>query len=162
MRAAGATAARDALHSLAAAARFARRPSVAGGRIAGTMARRAEARAMATNKPSRMPLPEKWVAAANKEIKSDDADTKLLWHTAEGITIKPVYTRKDIEGEGIDEEELPGEFPFTRGPRTTMYTHKPWTVRQYAGFRRESLPILTPLLVAPNGLRQIRGNEEQI
>ena len=117
---------------------------------------------MATNKPSRMPLPEKWVAAANKEIKSDDADTKLLWHTAEGITIKPVYTRKDIEGEGIDEEELPGEFPFTRGPRTTMYTHKPWTVRQYAGFRRESLPILTPLLVAPNGLRQIRGNEEQI
>ena len=46
------------------------------------------ARGMATNKPSTHPLPESWVKAANKEIKADDADTKLLWHTAEGITIK--------------------------------------------------------------------------
>eukprot|EP00964_Phaeocystis_antarctica_P080916 scaffold50552_cov61-Phaeocystis_antarctica.AAC.2 len=31
-------------------------------------------------------------------------------------------------------EEEPGEFPYTRGPYATMYTHRPWTVRQYAGF----------------------------
>ena len=32
------------------------------------------------------------------------------------------------------EAELPGEFPFRRGPYATMYTHRPWTIRQYAGF----------------------------
>jgi methylmalonyl-CoA mutase N-terminal domain/subunit len=31
-------------------------------------------------------------------------------------------------------DELPGKFPFTRGPKATMYTVRPWTVRQYAGF----------------------------
>jgi methylmalonyl-CoA mutase len=29
---------------------------------------------------------------------------------------------------------LPGEFPFTRGPYKTMYVQRPWTIRQYAGF----------------------------
>jgi len=32
------------------------------------------------------------------------------------------------------EHELPGKFPFTRGPYPTMYTQRPWTIRQYAGF----------------------------
>lgn len=31
-------------------------------------------------------------------------------------------------------EELPGVKPFTRGPYPTMYTYRPWTIRQYAGF----------------------------
>ena len=31
-------------------------------------------------------------------------------------------------------DELPGKFPFTRGPYPTMYTNRPWTIRQYAGF----------------------------
>lgn len=30
--------------------------------------------------------------------------------------------------------ELPGKFPFTRGPYPTMYSQRPWTIRQYAGF----------------------------
>ena len=33
-----------------------------------------------------------------------------------------------------DDETLPGFFPFTRGVRATMYSNRPWTVRQYAGF----------------------------
>jgi methylmalonyl-CoA mutase len=33
-----------------------------------------------------------------------------------------------------EEEALPGKYPFKRGPYSTMYTHRPWTVRQYAGF----------------------------
>ena len=32
------------------------------------------------------------------------------------------------------EHELPGKFPFTRGPYPTMYSQRPWTIRQYAGF----------------------------
>jgi len=47
-----------------------------------------------------------------------------------GIELKPVYTADDAGGE----LELPGEFPFTRGPYRDMYRGRPWTIRQYAGF----------------------------
>jgi len=50
--------------------------------------------------------------------------------TDSGIEIKPVYTADDAP----DELELPGEFPFTRGPYKDMYRGRPWTIRQYAGF----------------------------
>jgi methylmalonyl-CoA mutase, N-terminal domain len=50
--------------------------------------------------------------------------------TDSGIEIKPVYTAADVAGE----LELPGEFPFTRGPYPDMYRGRPWTIRQYAGF----------------------------
>jgi methylmalonyl-CoA mutase len=32
------------------------------------------------------------------------------------------------------EKELPGKFPYTRGPYPTMYAQRPWTIRQYSGF----------------------------
>jgi len=32
------------------------------------------------------------------------------------------------------EHELPGKYPYTRGPYPTMYAQRPWTIRQYAGF----------------------------
>jgi methylmalonyl-CoA mutase N-terminal domain/subunit len=51
--------------------------------------------------------------------------------TDSGIPIKPVYTEEDVEGLEL---ELPGEFPFTRGPYPDMYRGRPWTIRQYAGF----------------------------
>jgi methylmalonyl-CoA mutase, N-terminal domain len=51
--------------------------------------------------------------------------------TDSGIEVKPVYTAKDVPG---DELELPGEFPFTRGPYRDMYRGRPWTIRQYAGY----------------------------
>src|SRR5438876_1730037 len=50
--------------------------------------------------------------------------------TDSGIEIEPVYTADDAERE----LELPGEFPFTRGPYPDMYRGRPWTIRQYAGF----------------------------
>src|SRR6266571_5496823 len=50
--------------------------------------------------------------------------------TDSGIEIKPVYTA----GDAHNELELPGEFPFTRGPYRDMYRGRPWTIRQYAGF----------------------------
>jgi methylmalonyl-CoA mutase N-terminal domain/subunit len=50
--------------------------------------------------------------------------------TDSGIEIKPVYTAADAD----HELELPGEFPFTRGPYPDMYRGRPWTIRQYAGF----------------------------
>jgi methylmalonyl-CoA mutase, N-terminal domain len=50
--------------------------------------------------------------------------------TESGIEIKPVYTAADAQSE----LELPGEFPYTRGPYPDMYRGRPWTMRQYAGF----------------------------
>ncbi|HEK19473.1 MULTISPECIES: acyl-CoA mutase large subunit family protein [unclassified Mucilaginibacter] len=54
------------------------------------------------------------------------ADKKFT--TTSGITFKEVYT----EPSGMN--ELPGEFPYTRGIQKDMYRGKPWTMRQYAGF----------------------------
>jgi len=73
-----------------------------------------------------------WTAAASKDLKGADPAT-LTWVTPEGIPVKPLYTAADLEElENVD--TLPGFAPFMRGPRATMYTGRPWTVRQYAGF----------------------------
>jgi methylmalonyl-CoA mutase N-terminal domain/subunit len=50
--------------------------------------------------------------------------------TDSGIEIKPVYTAADAD----EAPELPGEYPYTRGPHPDMYRGRPWTIRQYAGF----------------------------
>jgi methylmalonyl-CoA mutase len=53
--------------------------------------------------------------------------------TAEQIRLRAEYGPADLEGVG-HMGSLPGIAPFVRGPYATMYTLKPWTVRQYAGF----------------------------
>ncbi|CAI2348787.1 unnamed protein product [Caenorhabditis sp. 36 PRJEB53466] len=82
---------------------------------------------------TRFPIDEKWAAMAKKAMKGREADT-LTWNTPEGIPIKPLYLRADRECDASRNVELPGQFPFTRGPYPTMYTQRPWTIRQYAGF----------------------------
>jgi methylmalonyl-CoA mutase len=47
--------------------------------------------------------------------------------------MKKLYTAEDLEKIGY-RESVPGKEPFTRGPYPTMYTERPWTIRQYAGF----------------------------
>ncbi|MDP8913560.1 MAG: methylmalonyl-CoA mutase, partial [Pseudomonadota bacterium] len=68
-----------------------------------------------------------WKAAAAREVKGKD----LIWHTPEGIAVKPLYTAEDTAD--LD-PGFPGFAPFTRGPYASMYTGRPWTIRQYAGF----------------------------
>ncbi|HEY6728593.1 MAG TPA: methylmalonyl-CoA mutase [Polyangiaceae bacterium] len=53
--------------------------------------------------------------------------------TPEGVALKPLYTRADLEGLEFA-ESCPGAPPFVRGPYASMYLGRPWTVRQYAGF----------------------------
>ena len=48
------------------------------------------------------------------------------------MLIKPLYTQEDWKP--AEKVEIPGVFPYTRGPYATMYSHRPWTIRQYAGF----------------------------
>ncbi len=55
------------------------------------------------------------------------------WKTPEQIDVKPAYGRKDLEGmEHLN--YAAGIAPFLRGPYSTMYVMRPWTIRQYAGF----------------------------
>lgn len=75
-------------------------------------------------------LHTEWAALAKKQLKGKNPED-LIWRTPEGIDIKPVYTQADSKGRA---DELPGVFPYTRGPYPTMYTYRPWTIRQYAGF----------------------------
>lgn len=54
-------------------------------------------------------------------------------YTDSGIEIKELYTKKDISVSEFN-NEMPGEFPYTRGVQPDMYRGKLWTMRQYAGF----------------------------
>ena len=67
--------------------------------------------------------PQKAVASTNEEV----------WNTPEGIPVKKHFSEEDIK----DAEHLnfvAGLPPYTRGPYSTMYVTRPWTIRQYAGF----------------------------
>ena len=75
----------------------------------------------------------KWQKSFERETKIDLNEASS--DTDEGIEIKPVYTKADIENLSfVDNESLPGQLPYTRGPKASMYTNRPWTIRQYAGF----------------------------
>lgn len=57
----------------------------------------------------------------------------FIWETMEKIPVKPLYTKNDLEN--LDHKDyFSGLPPFLRGPYSTMYVQRPWTVRQYAGF----------------------------
>ena len=75
---------------------------------------------------------ELWTRLARAELRDKDPET-LVWHTPEGLDVRPLYTRKDVEGLDFA-DSIPGDFPFVRGPKATMYAGRPWTIRQYAGF----------------------------
>ncbi len=74
-------------------------------------------------------IPDTWLQLAQKELEGSVLD--LTTTTADGLTLAPLYVA------GAEKENapgLPGMAPFTRGVRATMYTKRPWTIRQYAGF----------------------------
>ncbi len=73
-----------------------------------------------------------WQKAAAKSAPGGSVDA-LTWNTPEGIAVKPLYTKADVQGLSFS-DTLPGFEPFLRGPQATMYAVRPWTIRQYAGF----------------------------
>ena len=73
-----------------------------------------------------------WAKLAEKELRGRPL-SDLTWNTLEGIDVQPLYTAEDIVG--LDHlDGIPGQAPFTRGVKATMYAGRPWTIRQYAGF----------------------------
>ena len=73
-----------------------------------------------------------WQKLAEKELRGKSVK-ELDWVTLEGIEVKPVYSEEDIKGlEHLG--NLPGFEPYVRGVKATMYSGRPWTIRQYAGY----------------------------
>ncbi len=68
----------------------------------------------------------------NSEVRNTKYEVKTF-HTAENIELKSIYSKEDVEGlEHLD--FAAGFAPNLRGPHSTMYVRRPWTIRQYAGF----------------------------
>ncbi len=74
---------------------------------------------------------KEWEEKFREETGKDVSE--FIWNTMEKIKVKPIYTSEDTaEFEHLD--YWSGLPPFLRGPYSSMYVTRPWTVRQYAGF----------------------------
>jgi len=73
-----------------------------------------------------------WAALVEKQSKGLKPED-FTWHTPEDIPLKALYTAEDLEGLEYT-NTLPGMSPYIRGPQSTMYAGRRWTIRQYAGF----------------------------
>ncbi|MCA9756439.1 MAG: methylmalonyl-CoA mutase [Candidatus Eisenbacteria bacterium] len=70
-------------------------------------------------------------SARSSEVTSPS--TTSIWETPEGIDVRSLYRPDDLTALG-HLGTMPGFAPYLRGPYTTMYVRRPWTIRQYAGF----------------------------
>ena len=97
------------------------------------------------------------------------SDKQQSWIAPEKIKIKPIYTDGDLQ-DVHHMDYASGIPPFLRGPYSTMYVMRPWTVRQYAGFstaeesnafyRRNlaaGLAILATAMTSPTGAQAFFG-----
>jgi len=67
------------------------------------------------------------------QLKGNKKEYKPNWETPEKVSVKPAYTKEDLENlEHLDYGA--GIPPYLRGPYSTMYAMRPWTIRQYAGY----------------------------
>jgi methylmalonyl-CoA mutase len=105
----------------------------ASGQCTASLQRRQTGTFAMSNTPEFTPAAlEQWAKAAAKSAPGGDV-AALNWTTPEGIEVKPLYTAQDVQGlQHVN--TLPGFEPFVRGPQATMYSVRPWTIRQYAGF----------------------------
>lgn len=69
-----------------------------------------------------------WIRPQRESVQAE-----TLMNFPEGIDLKSSYSEKDIPFKKLT-ETMPGLPPFIRGPYASMYTQRPWTIRQYAGF----------------------------
>jgi len=81
-------------------------------------------------------LPTEWTESASRELRERSV-ASLTTPTLEGIDVLPLYTKLNIQ-DVPHLDSYPGAFPYLRGPYATMYTNRPWTIRQYAGFSTAS------------------------
>ncbi|RZJ49848.1 MAG: methylmalonyl-CoA mutase [Chryseobacterium sp.] len=69
----------------------------------------------------------------NPQFTISEKHQEVYQFEKDGLELKSKYSAEDIKDKSISDSS-PGIAPFLRGPYSTMYVQKPWTVRQYAGF----------------------------
>ena len=78
---------------------------------------------------------ERWLAERLSQDYEQIPPRREEFTTLSGLPIKDVYTPRDVADlDYLQDVGLPGEYPFTRGVRASMYRGRPWTIRQVAGF----------------------------
>ncbi len=75
-----------------------------------------------------------WLNNVYKKSIDKSAERKKEFTTASFSPVNPLYTPEDLKNNYNENIGFPGEYPFTRGVRSTMYRGRLWTMRQYAGF----------------------------
>ncbi|MBU2649189.1 acyl-CoA mutase large subunit family protein, partial [bacterium] len=76
-----------------------------------------------------VPTYDEWLALVNEQLKGAPFDKKLVTQTVEGISIQPIYLRKDIQ-ELTPQLTPPGQYPFIRGTKASGNTSRSWAVSQ--------------------------------
>jgi len=71
-----------------------------------------------------------WKSATKNKL---DSSEKSEWETAEQINVPPILNQESVAHIG-HLKFIAGKAPYLRGPYSTMYVQRPWTIRQYAGF----------------------------
>ena len=71
-----------------------------------------------------------WKSAAKNKL---DSSEESEWETAEQINVPPILNQESVAHIG-HLKFIAGKAPYLRGPYSTMYVQRPWTIRQYAGF----------------------------
>jgi methylmalonyl-CoA mutase N-terminal domain/subunit len=76
----------------------------------------------------------RWWKETYERDRARYGERRERFETSSGIEVRALYTNRDRDPDTVREPGLPGEYPFTRGIRPTMYRGRLWTMRQYAGF----------------------------
>lgn len=75
----------------------------------------------------------KTISVKKPDFNVEPLDREIYNFEKDGLELKSSYTQKDVKNESLTQTS-PGIAPYLRGPYSTMYVQKPWTIRQYAGF----------------------------
>ncbi len=80
---------------------------------------------------------ERWEEETYGPLVRRAPEREVRFESLSGIPIQPLYTPEDLAGWRYEDKlGYPGEFPYTRGPYSSMYRGKLWTMRMFAGFGR--------------------------
>ncbi|MGG7471090.1 methylmalonyl-CoA mutase [Chryseobacterium arthrosphaerae] len=75
----------------------------------------------------------KTISVKKPDFKVLPQEREIYNFEKDGLELKSSYEKKDVKDESLTQTS-PGIEPYLRGPYSTMYVQKPWTIRQYAGF----------------------------
>lgn len=75
----------------------------------------------------------KTISVKKPDFKVVPQEREIYNFEKDGLELKSSYEKKDVKDESLTQTS-PGIEPYLRGPYSTMYVQKPWTIRQYAGF----------------------------